>query len=55
MISKLLARLFSEDAAATALEYAMIAGGLSIMIAAAVGGIGGDLTTIFGSVQTAIK
>ena len=52
---KFLRRLLNEDAAATAIEYAMIAGGLSIMIAAAVGGIGGDLGTIFGSVQTAIK
>jgi pilus assembly protein Flp/PilA len=44
-----------NEAAATAIEYAMIAGGISIVILAAVQGIGGTLVTTFTSVQTALK
>jgi len=51
-----LIRCFAQnEAAATAIEYAMIAGGLSIVILAAVQGIGGTLVTTFTGVQTALK
>jgi pilus assembly protein Flp/PilA len=51
-----LIRCFAKnDKAATAIEYAIIAGGLSIVILAAVQGIGGTLVSTFTSVQTGLK
>ncbi len=41
---------FRSTSGATAIEYAMIAGGLSILIAGGVGLIGGKLTGIFTAV-----
>jgi pilus assembly protein Flp/PilA len=49
-------RAFTKDeAGATAIEYAIIAAGISIVIVAAVDGIGTRLNTTFGSVSTQIK
>ena len=46
-------RAFVNDkSGATAIEYAIIASGLSIVIVAAVNGIGAKLNTTFGSVST---
>jgi pilus assembly protein Flp/PilA len=51
-----LIRCFARnDKAATSIEYAIIAAGISIVILAAVQGIGGSLVTTFTSVQTAVK
>jgi pilus assembly protein Flp/PilA len=44
-----------DDAGATAIEYAIIAAGISIVIVAAVDGIGGKLNTSFSSVSTQLK
>ena len=44
-----------DEAAATAIEYAIIAAGISIVIVAAVDGIGTRLNTTFGSVSTQLK
>jgi pilus assembly protein Flp/PilA len=44
-----------DESAATAIEYAIIASGISIVIVAAVGGIGTRLNTTFGSVSTQLK
>jgi pilus assembly protein Flp/PilA len=44
-----------DDTGATAIEYAIIAAGLSIVIVAAVDGIGTKLNTTFGSVSTQLK
>ena len=44
-----------DEAGATAIEYAIIASGLSIVIVAAVNGIGAKLNTTFGSVSTQLK
>lgn len=44
-----------DDAAATAIEYAIIAAGISIVIVAAVDGIGTRLNTTFSSVSTQLK
>ena len=44
-----------DEAGATAIEYAIIASGLSIVIVAAVNGIGTKLNTTFGSVSTQLK
>ncbi|WGR92829.1 Flp family type IVb pilin [Bradyrhizobium sp. ISRA443] len=51
----LLARFMREEAGATAIEYAIIAGGLSILIVAAVGGIGANLSGRFSAMSTSLK
>jgi pilus assembly protein Flp/PilA len=45
----------ASESAATAIEYALIAAGLSIVIVAAVNGIGTSLNTTFTNVATQIK
>ena len=54
MTRKILAFL-ADQSAATAIEYAIIAGGLSIVIVAAVNGIGTQLNSTFTNVSTQIK
>jgi pilus assembly protein Flp/PilA len=44
-----------DQSGATAIEYALIAGGISIVILAAVQSLGTTLTTTFSSVSTALK
>jgi pilus assembly protein Flp/PilA len=44
-----------DDSAATAIEYALIASGISIVIVSAVKGIGTNLNSKFGSVSTQLK
>lgn len=48
-------RFLENEAGATAIEYAMIAGWLSIAIVVAVQSLGTTLNTTFTSVSTAIK
>jgi pilus assembly protein Flp/PilA len=45
----------ADQSAATAIEYALIAAGLSIVILAAVNGIGTTLNGTFASVSTQLK
>ncbi len=52
---QLISRFLSDEAGATAIEYCLIAVGLSIVIVAAVNGIGSTLNTGFTSVNTALK
>ncbi len=54
-MKKIMMRFARDEAAATAIEYAIIAGGISIVIVVAVGSIGSTLNTTFTSVQTAVK
>ena len=44
-----------DESAATAIEYGLIAAGISIAIIAVVQGVGGKLVTTFTTVQTALK
>jgi pilus assembly protein Flp/PilA len=44
-----------NETGATAIEYGLIAAGISIAIIAAVAGVGSSLNTTFTSVQTAMK
>jgi pilus assembly protein Flp/PilA len=45
-------RRFTRDqSGATAIEYALIAGGISIVIVASVAGVGDQLVTIFTAVE----
>jgi pilus assembly protein Flp/PilA len=44
-----------NEAGATAIEYGLIAAGIALAIIAVVQGLGTNVNTTFGSVQTAIK
>jgi pilus assembly protein Flp/PilA len=52
---RLLARFVDDECGATAIEYALIAGGISIAIVTAVTGVGTALSTKFSDVSTSIK
>jgi pilus assembly protein Flp/PilA len=51
----LFARFLSDQSGATAIEYCLIATGISIVILAAVNGIGTSLSTKFTSVNSSLK
>jgi pilus assembly protein Flp/PilA len=52
---QLISRFLSDKSGATAIEYCLIAAGLSIVILAAVNGIGTTLNTNFSSINTSLK
>jgi pilus assembly protein Flp/PilA len=54
-MSTLLMRFLKDHSGATAIEYGLIAAGIAVAIIAVVQGLGTNLNTTFGSVQTAIK
>ncbi len=45
---------FEDESGATAIEYALIAGGIALAIIVSVGLIGDELTVFFNSVSSAI-
>ena len=49
-----LAELRRDDRGVTAVEYGLIAALIAVVIAVAVGAVGGQLNTIFGNVRTAL-
>ena len=50
-----LLKFFSNEFGATAIEYGLIAAGISIAILAAVNGLGSNLNTMFSSVNSSLK
>ena len=52
---QLFSRFLAEQSGATAIEYCLIAAGLSIVIVTAVNGIGSTLNTKFTSVSSSLK
>ncbi len=52
---RLLTKFLADESGATAIEYAIIAAGISIVIVASVNGIGTKLTTTFTTVSTSLK
>jgi pilus assembly protein Flp/PilA len=52
---RLFSRFLADQSGATAIEYCLIAAGISIVIVVAVNGIGGNLNTKFTSVNTSLK
>ena len=48
-------KFLSDESGATAIEYGLIAAGISIAILAAVNGLGSNLNTVFNSVNTSLK
>jgi pilus assembly protein Flp/PilA len=52
---QLIKKFFNDESGATAIEYCMIAAGLSIVIVTVVNGIGTNLSTKFADVSTSLK
>jgi pilus assembly protein Flp/PilA len=52
---RLLKSFFRDDSGATAIEYALIAMGISIVIVASVNGIGTGLNSKFTTISTSLK
>jgi pilus assembly protein Flp/PilA len=54
-VKNLVAKFWADESAATAIEYGLIAAGISLAIIAAVNGIGSTLNTKFTSINTSLK
>lgn len=54
-MSQLLARFWNDQSGATAIEYGLIAAGISVVIIPVVNGVGTKLNTSFGSISTQLK
>jgi pilus assembly protein Flp/PilA len=55
LVTNTILRFICDETGATAIEYGLIAAGISIAIIATVAGVGSSLNTTFTSVQTALK
>jgi pilus assembly protein Flp/PilA len=51
----MITRFFKDESGATAIEYGLIAAGISVAIIAVVQGLGSKLNTTFTSVQNALN
>ena len=49
------AKFWADESGATAIEYGLIAAGISLAIIAVVNGIGSNLNTKFNSINTSLK
>jgi pilus assembly protein Flp/PilA len=54
-MKNIVARFLKDESGATAIEYGLIAAGISLAIIAAVNGLGTNLTTKFTSVNSGLK
>ena len=54
-MSKKIRKFFKSDLGATAIEYGLIAAGISLAIIAVVNGLGSNLNTKFSSINTSLK
>jgi pilus assembly protein Flp/PilA len=54
-MTNLVKRFAKDESGATAIEYGLIAAGISVAIIAVVQGLGTKLNTTFSSVSTALK
>jgi pilus assembly protein Flp/PilA len=52
---RLLLRFLRDESGATAIEYCLIASGIALAIVVTVQGIGPQLNTKFGSINTSLK
>ena len=55
VLKHLFLRFFADQSGATAIEYALIAAGISLAIIAAVNGLGTTLNTSFTTINTSLK
>lgn len=54
-MTRTILHFFRDETGATAIEYGLIAAGISVAIITVVGSLGSSLNTTFTSVQTALK
>jgi pilus assembly protein Flp/PilA len=54
-MKNLIARFVKDESGATAIEYGLIAAGISLAIIAAVNGLGSTLNTKFNSINSSLK
>ena len=54
-MKNIVARFVKDESGATAIEYGLIAAGISLAIIAAVNGLGTTLNTKFTSINTSLK
>jgi pilus assembly protein Flp/PilA len=54
-VKRIFAKFLADEAGATAIEYGLIAAGISIAIIVAVNGLGSTLNTKFSDVNTSLK
>jgi len=54
-VKNILAKFWADESGATAIEYGLIAAGISLAIIAVVNGIGSNLNTKFNSINTSLK
>jgi pilus assembly protein Flp/PilA len=54
-MSKLFARFLNDQSGATAIEYGLIAAGISIAIITVVNGLGTNLNTKFSDINSSLK
>ena len=55
LLATAVSRFLRDDAAATSIEYAMIASGIGVVIASTVVGLGSKVNGLYSSVLTAMK
>ena len=53
-MTSLLAKFLRDEAGVTAIEYGLIAAGISVVIIAAVNAVGGQLQTTFSTVSSSL-
>ncbi|HSZ95402.1 MAG TPA: Flp family type IVb pilin [Bradyrhizobium sp.] len=54
-MKKIIAKFWADQSGATAIEYGLIAAGISLAIIAAVNGLGSTLNAKFTSINTSLK
>ena len=54
-MKRIIEKFLADETAATAIEYGLIAAGISIAIIVAVNGLGSNLNNVFNSVNTSLK
>jgi pilus assembly protein Flp/PilA len=54
-MKNLIARFVKDESGATAIEYGLIAAGISLAIITAVNGLGSNLSDKFGGINTSLK
>ena len=54
-MKRLFAKFLADEAGATAIEYGLIAAGISLAIIAVVNGLGTNLNTVFTSINSSLK
>jgi pilus assembly protein Flp/PilA len=54
-LKRLLSKFLADNSGATAIEYGLIAAGISLAIIAVVNGIGSNLNTKFDNINTSLK